>query len=270
MSDNFIILSYPRYAGGKFIGNCLSLSKECSPQDKKSARYLLTKTDDYQYRLNAVMSTLPATREEMINWIPKYEFGDNQFYGTHIFGSWVTGNYIAPDRIIEQLLDKKLRLFLTAHGGDGVVRRLLKVWPNSTIIKLINHTKFSKISQNLKSTDTDSIDMHAGNYCKSKYDVLSGPSWPSWQEFESVGYNIQKLSQYKSVAEEILNFYNWKDINNKTFLFDIDSTIFNRNKFLEAMEQLYTQLNLTDFNPILIEKFWQSYIALHVDNVDLL
>jgi hypothetical protein len=68
----------------------------------------------------------------------------------------------------------------------------------------------------------------------------------------------------------ILNFYNWKNINNPTVLFNIDNSIFNRTKFLPAMKNLYRQLGLTDYNPDLIEKFWQSYMALHVDNVDLM
>ena len=145
---------------------------------------------------------------------------------------------------------------------------MLKVWPKSTIIKLINHSKFSKISYSLKSTAKKSLEDHSGNYCESKYNILAGHQWPTWTEFESAGYDILKLSEYQAVSNEILNFYNWHNLGKETFLFDIDNSIFNKDKFLSAMEELYTNLGFLDFNSNLVEKFWQSYMTLHIDNVD--
>lgn len=268
MNDNFIIISFPRYAGGKFISNCLSLSKFCCPQDPVAAEYLLTSPADYDYRLNAIMNTLPLCRAEMTKWIDKYEFGDTQLYQQSI-SQWRNGIDDQPNALVTRLLKSEFRLFLTAHGGDIAVQKLLKVWPNSTIIKLINHTKFSEISRSLKSTDNKSLDDHAGNYCRSKYLELAGESWPTWDEFESVGYDIRLLNGYESVKEEILDFYNCRSINNKTLLFDVDNTIFNRTKFLAAIENLYKQLSLTDYNSELVEVFWQSYMLLHIDDVDI-
>ena len=261
-------MSFPRYAGGKFISNCLSLSKFCCPQDLISAEYLLNFPDDYKYRFNSVMRTLPDRQSEMINWIGKYEFGDTQLYQT-AFNYWKNGVQYQANNLVTRLLKSKFRLFLTAHGGDVDVRNLLKAWPDSTIIKLINHVKFSKISQGLKSNDNKTIEDHAGNYCEQKYQLLAGDNWPTWEEFESVGYDIRRLSGYTSVADEILTFYNWRGVNNTTLLFDVDSAIFNRTKFLIAINQLYIDLGFTDFNAQLVENFWQSYMALHVDNVDI-
>lgn len=268
MNDKFIIMSFPRYAGGKFISNCLSLSKFCCPQHPGVAKHLLNYPDDYNYRLDAVMSTLPPDRSSMIDWISKYEFGDTQLYQDS-FTHWLSGNISEPSDLVNSLLNSKFYLFLTAHGGDTAVRQLLKIWPDSTIIKLINHSTFSKISKNLKSTDNKSIEEHAGNYCKQKYSELAGGNWPTWEEFESSGYDIQRLAGYDSVADEILEFYNWRNVNNKTLLFNIDHSIFNQTQFLSAMETLYFNLGLVDYNPGLISKFWQSYMALHVDNIDI-
>lgn len=261
-------MSFPRFAGGKFISNCLSLSKFCCPQDSVSAEYLLGFPDDYEYRLNSIMRTLPAKQSDMINWIEKYEFGDEQLY-QNAFGHWKKGIQCHTNDLVNRLLKSNFKLFLTAHGGDIDVKNLLKAWPDAVIIKLINHTTFSKISQILKSSDNKSIDDYAGNYCKTKYNLLAGPQWPTWEEFESVGYDICRLSGYNSVADEILTFYNWKDVNNKTLLFDIDSAIFNQTKFLTAIEQLYIDLELSDFKPELVKTFWTSYMSLHVDNVDI-
>lgn len=268
LNNNFIILNFPKFAGGKFISNCLSLSRYCCPQDPTTAEYLLENPLDYEYRFRAIMSTLPPTREKMINWISQYEFGDHRLYGSCVT-QWQHGINQKPTELVKSLLTANFKLFLTAHGGDTLVRNLLKIWPQSTVIKLINHTKFSTISQKLKSNDSTSLDEYAGNYSKAKYALLSGPSWPTWEEFESVGYDIYQLPNYHNNADEISTFYNWKDINNRSILFDVDRSIFNRSCFLSAMKLLYEKLNLTDYNAELVDKFWQSYMALHVDNINV-
>lgn len=263
--EKFIILSFPRFAGEKFISNCLSLSKYCCPQNPVSAKYLLGAPDDYEYRLKSVMRTLPLCRNEMTKWIEKYEFGDVQLYGS-AFKQWTDGISAAPAVLVQQLIDDNFKLFLTAHGGDLPVRNLLKVWPGSAVIKLINHSQFSEISCRLKSDDKKTINDHAGNYCKQKYQELAGEIWPTWEQFESVGYNIRKLSEYSNVADEIEQFYNWDGIDQNSVLFDVDGSIFNKDTFLQAMEQLYLTLGLDDFNPNLVATFWQTYISLHIDN----
>lgn len=270
MSDinNFIIVAFPRFAGGKFIMNCLSLSKFCCPQDPVVAEYLLTHPDDYNYRFNAIMKTLPETREEMINWVDRYEFGDYQLY-QHMHTKWNFGIKCEPNDLVNRLLDSGFHLFLTSHGGEISIRNLATVWPNAKIIQIINHVKFSKIAHGLKCTESITLDQCAGNYCRSKYTMLAGHDWPSWEEFESVGYNIQKLSGYELVADEILSFYNWRGFDNDIFLFNIDESIFNRSKFLASIELLYKSFGFSDFNSELVGKFWQSYMSLHVDNVDL-
>lgn len=259
-------MSFPRFAGGKFISNCLSLSKYCCPQDPVAATHLLTTADDYNYRFKSVMSTLPPTRESMNQWISNYEFGDRQLYGIAI-NNWQRGIEYPVPKLISQLIDSNFRLFLTAHSGEYSVRNLLKVWPNSSIVKLINHKKFSEISYRLKTTDNKTPEELAGNYCESKYNLLAGPDWPTWKEFDAVGYDISKLPQYQNVSKEIINFYNWQGIDN-IFLFDVDNSMFNRARFLEAIEELYKNLGFLDFNSNLVEKFWQSYMTLHIDNVD--
>ena len=107
---------------------------------------------------------------------------------------------------------------------------------------------------------------HAGNYCKEKYELLSGDSWPDWHEFEESGYSAKQfvLTHPAHIVEEILEFY--PEYNTDTLItFDIDNCIFDQYKFLTSMETLYQKLNFDDFNAALITKFWQAYIDLHVD-----
>jgi len=266
--NKFIIMSFPRFAGGKFISNCLSLSKHCCPQDPTMAKFLTKHPDDYSYRLSGILKTLPPTKSAMIDWINQYEFGDNQLYGHETVRKWQDGITCIPNTLVNEILDSGMSMFLTAHGGDTCVRNLLKVWPDSVVIKLISHTKFSKISQKLKSTDTNGVDEYAGNYSKSRYELLSGPSWPSWHEFEEVGYDINQLPKYQHVADEISTFYNWKGINEKSILFNVDKSIFEKTRFLGEMKLLYEKLSLHDYNSELISEFWQSYMTLHVDTIN--
>ena len=265
-STNPVIIQFPRFAGGKFISNCLSLSKHAVPQDKTLAEYLLFWADDYQFRFDNLIKTLPLPHD-MINWITHYELGDTQLFGpTHL--DWRNGN-LKNDSINDitiKLSNSNLKFFIVSHSGADEIYNLLKIWPKSKIIMLINHNKFSKLSATLKS-DTDNIDQHAGNYCESKYNFLSGPDWPTWKEFESLGFNPLKCNNYSyDIQLELIKFYPWNKIKTDPILFDIDKCIFDKYAFLTSMYTLYTQLNFTDFNESLVSKFWQEYIALHIDN----
>ena len=66
-----------------------------------------------------------------------------------------------------------------------------------------------------------------GNVSEKKYNELRGMSWPSWDEFQYIGYNINALGgKYpKSILDEINTFYPFRNIT-KQYVFDIDSCIF--------------------------------------------
>lgn len=267
-NNNMIIISFPRFAGGKFISNCLSLSRYCVPQKIEFAEYLLAHPDDYQYRLSAVMSSLPP-QKEIKKWISHYEFSESLIYGS-VWSKWSQGEWAEDVNfdIIQKLSDANLQMFLIGHGEPV---NFLKIWPNARIVFLTNHRKFSEISLKLKSYSEDSLDQLAGNYCKEKYNQLSGKSWPTWEQFDSVGYNINKLDGYsKEVITEISEYYPCSTINNAMYTFNIDDCIFDKHKFSTSMSELYNQLGFDDYNQILVEKFWQSYMSLHIDNVDIM
>jgi hypothetical protein len=256
-----IILHFPRYAGGKFISNCLSLSKYACPQHASAVDYLIENPTDYQYRLNKVMTTLPP-QNDAHNWINRYEFGDQQLFGPSVL-KWRNG--VAVDQTTVQanrLLQTSMHFFFTSHGHPS---DLLKVWSCAKVIILINHWEFSRISKQLKFKLIDTKN-HAGNYCKEHYELLSGDSWPNWDEFESSGFNAKQfvLTHPAHIVEEMIEFY--PKYNTDTIItFDIDNCIFNQHKFLASMERLYQKLNFDDFNADLITKFWQAYIDLHID-----
>ena len=259
-----IIIQFPRFAGGKFISNCLSLSKHTVPQEQIAAEYLLQNPTDYQYRYNAVLKTLPPNKQAMRQWIKLYEYGDWQLYST-AHEKWIQGKHCVTgiNDITVALSNGPLHFFLVSHTHSA---NLLKIWPNARVIVLINHKNFSEISRLWKSTDVKTIQDHAGNYCAEKYASLMGSNWPSWQEFELSGFDVSQFdARYDSnIIDEIKQYYPIYHTTKKIITFDIDSNIFNKDTFLSSVQNLYTKLGFDDFNNQLVENFWQSYIKLHV------
>lgn len=258
-----VIIQFPQYAGGKFISNCLALSRHSVPQDAAMAQYLVENPADYEYRIDRVMDTLP-TQSDMTNWIGTYELGDNELFGpAHL--QWRKGD---PDEancnpITRQLSHSPLKFFIVCHPVEQLIN-LLKVWTRAQVVVLKNYERFRSIAHELKSGVNTDLHERDGNYCKTKYDLLAGLDWPLWHEFESVGFNINKLVGYPTdICEEIAQFYLWNQIREPVILFDIDSNIFDRDRFLHSMENLYQNLGFDDFDPARVGQFWQKYIDLH-------
>jgi hypothetical protein len=242
-----IILQFTKFSGGKFISNCLALSKYSVPQSSVAAKYLINYPDDYNYRFQKVLSTLPSNTNDMKNWINKYEFGDNQ-----------------QEQALPQLSISNLNFFLTSHQPTMTLKHL-SLWEQAKVIILINHRKFSEISCKLKSNQ-ETVEDVTGNYCIEKYNLLKGECWPAWEEFNNAKFNPNNIPDLTSnIIEEMCNFYIDYQINVTNFGFDIDNYIFIKSKFLDAISDLYNNLGYDDFNPNLIGKFWEKYIKLHID-----
>lgn len=256
-STNPVIIQFTPFAGGKFISNCLSLSKYAVPQHTRAAEYLIDTPDDYLFRYETAINSL-APKHDMTNWIALYEYGDMNLYGP-AQESWRTGNptvnYI--NSITDQLSNSNLKFFICSHRGPGEVLNLLKVWPNATVIVLKNYRKFFDIAAKLKTSNLQPIETRAGNYCKEKYNMLKGHDWPTWEQFEN--------DNYVTDFAEMQQFYLWHLVKNKKMVVDVDSIIFDEELFVDNMQQLYTQLGFDDFNSDAITAFWKRYMSLHVD-----
>ena len=260
-SDRAIVLHYPRYAGGKFIGNCLSLSRHACAQHSALAQHLLTDPTDYQYKFDTVMKTLPPS-DDVHSWINNYELGELDLFGPAYF-EWINGVPSTDSTLIAAALSQsQIHFLLVGHPGQEA--NLLKIWPQATLITLINHDKFRSISKQLKSMYDDKN--HCGNNCKEQYKILAGDDWPTWQEFESSGYDVRQFAQScpSAVIEEMFEYYPKYQTHN-IITFDIDNCMFDKHKFLTSMRRLYQLLGFDDFDSKLIGEFWQAYINLHVD-----
>jgi len=257
-STNPVVVSYPAFSGGKFIVNCLSLSRHSCLMDNRSAVHVLKNPGDYEFRLQQVMATLPL-KEDLLNW-QRYEFDEVKLYGKH-FETLPVPEQLAP--IVEQLSKSNLKFYTIDHNGPPNINNTLSIWPNATVVRLINCRHFQNISIQLKSTRHDATQL-CGNYCEEKYNQLCGPSWPSWEEFDQVGHDVRRIPNVDdTVISEINQYYPWNTVSNNVVQFDMDACIFDETKFLESMQQLYQTLGLDDFNRELVLKFYQAYINLH-------
>jgi len=256
-NKNCTIVHYPSYAGGNFISNCLSLSKHYLIKHKDTIDFLISNPTDYEYRLKYIISTLPKTKNEMSLWISKYEFGCIQAYG-NVTTKWHNGKF-ATNNTIAKIVNSNIKFPITTHDLVSV-SNVLKVWPEATVITLVNYSKFQKLAAKAKGN----AQLNFSNETSSKYNILRGDSWPSWSEFQRNGYNINKcLGNYNlAVVNEINSFYPTTTFK-KHVVFDIDSCIFDKDVFLSYVKQLYLRLQLDDFNKELIEEYYTRYITLH-------
>lgn len=258
-TQNATVLSFVPYTGGKFLSNCLALSRYACPQHTLAADYLLRHPDDYDFRLRIVSESLPPP-DKMISW-RDFEYGDQQIYG-HAFGAWIAGVAAEPNDITKKLCISDMRFFVTNHGVAPI--NLGRIWKNATIIKLINSRKFQDLclSKKVEKPKTDRS-QYNGNYCEEKYSILRDPDWPSWQEFEKSGHDVRNFPTLNTrTSEKIAEFYHLLPANNQVLLFDVDS-YFDIHRFMRSIKQLYQNLNFTDFQPDLVEYFYKQYADLH-------
>jgi len=265
-STNPVIMSFPPFAGGKFVSNCLSLSRHACPQDLEAACHLLFRADDYDYRLTKVLQSLPVP--DQVQFWRKYEFGDINLYGES-FLSWIKKGCHeigSRDYVIGELSRSRMRFFVVDHCGPPELLNLLKVWPNARIVRIINCERFQSLAVSVKS-DITNVTEQSGNYSRAKYQSLAGPDWPDWNEFESRAYDASMIPGLDTnIVEEIQTLYPWNHVRSPVFLFDMDLSIFDKTRFIDSIHELYVWLEFDDFDADMIGMFYDAYIKLHNDH----
>lgn len=224
-----IILNYPKYVGGKFIANCLALSKHCVVQNLDLAEQDIQSSDSgyYEFKLATVLNTLP-TRENMVGW-GGYEFGCDQLYG--VDESFYINNsvedvkkYIENLSILQKLQKANKESCLIAHDYVTLLK-YKQVYPTAKIVEFSNFDQFRLTALQLKDPNP-SVDRA---YISSA-DV----------------YN-QMRETYKF----------------DSYVIDVDGTFFPWASFEPMIQGLYEYLGFDDFNPDLVRSYWNRYINLH-------
>jgi len=271
-----LLMSYPQYTGGKMIMNCLGMSRNIIPFSVDAYEHLINNTNDYEYRLNIALNTLP-TYSCMTKWL-SYEFSASSFY--KMPGAFATylpeslallKNGKSPVQcMIEDISQRQLIFFSETPSYEFQNLHLyFEVFPNMKLLQFKNFKKFHKLAINKKSpiNANKQSDEYFGNYCEEKYNYLKGDDWPDWDIFEDNNYNVNNLQIPDLVKQEIDKFYiKWPDISDKNIQsLDVDNSYFNKDNFLKSMEVLYNWLECDDFNPNLIGRYYDEYWKLHND-----
>lgn len=224
-----ILLIYPKYVGGKFISNCLALSRHCVVQNATIAKMDLNCKHPekyYQFKLASVLKTLPE-KSNLSKWAD-YEFGCTELYGIDedfYKDSSITNikDTIKSIEIFNTLQQHNKQSCLIAHDFRTLLKYLL-IFPGARVVDFYNYREFRQLAASLKCGDVN-----------------------------EQGY---KLAETYHINDR--QFYQLDSFN-----IDVDDTFFSWHKFNTMMERLYRYLDFDDYQPELVKQFWEQYINLH-------
>jgi hypothetical protein len=227
-----ILLVYPKFVGGKFISNCLALSRHCVVQHRQLAIMDINLGANgfnekyYKFKLDAVMRTLPI-KQDIAQWA-KYEYGCDKLYGInesfykeHSISE--IKNKIQDNDIFNKLSDNHRESCLIAHDYRTLMKYLL-VWPKSSIIEFTDYDKFKAVATKLKNGVIDAEYKQADEYYRQDQDFFK--------------------------------------IDSKAIL-AMDQILTSKESFLSSIERVYKNIGFDDFNPTLISTFYLAYMDLH-------
>jgi hypothetical protein len=227
LSPNVILVYAPPFAGGKFIMNCLAMSRHCIISDSRFAEQDLNFTNHdatfYKFKLDSVLQSLPPA--DKINQWRLYEFQEWVFAGiknddyAHRTIEDLRSHKFNP--ILSKVLDSQRYHCFLSHYYNTTVG-FQQVWPNTKIITLVNWQKFIKLAGTLKSLSNENIDNHLSH-------LLDHPSTLSWP----------------------------------SLIYDVDHSIFSQENHLRSIKTLYHALGWDDFQEDLIEQYYSEYRYLH-------
>lgn len=226
-SSKVILMYYPSFAGGKFVYNCLSLSRHCIITDPRFAMqdvsYKVFDNKFYQFKIDAVLSTLPP-RHDLSRW-RVYEFREFLVHGidNHLYGE------LPVDELKSYEFNPILTPIIESDRYHGFVSHehhvslgFKSLWENAKVITLVNWNKFIRIAGAIKRSDSEDVELHL---------------------------------DYLRDFQTSLPF--------ETFIFDVDNSMFNRNNCLRSIQSLYDGMGFDDFNPELIGRYYDEYMYLH-------
>ena len=269
-TDKIVIIYYKPYAGGKFLSNCLALSKSALPQN---AIISLLDLNFYKQDEHITSIILKQIEKELEPWT-----GD----------SWPSLNdlYFKPNSFADEVLNHpRVKFLIWAYGKCLQTNQTYNDFKLESILKSLPPSKkefsqwldydfgctnfFGVEEQSRNNSYHDFFDYflnsnklffkmsHDINYLKNLLKV-----WPNAKIIQL--YNFSKFCNIaKPKADyKISNFEDFKILPN-SITFNVDLNYFNKKRFLTSIEELYSNLGLDDFSVDRVEKFSSNYFDLH-------
>lgn len=213
-------------AGGKFIQNCLALSKHCVLKHADWTDWQLAQCEYdaafYQQKLNWAASTVAA---DMAFWQQR-ELGDEQYFGRLFLASTVaslTSNQL-PNRL-HRAAEQNLWTTYSAHNHSVIEDYLGLYWPTVKVVNVWPAIQFLK------------------QWLPKKNQNM----WQGFAHLTDIDYDNYRGHSPKD----------------KSFWVDMDNTIYNETAFLTQMDSLYTWLGWDDFAAAPIVEFYRLYRNTH-------
>jgi hypothetical protein len=140
-ADNFVIVAFPRYAGGKFLINCLGLSDDAVLQDKSLAEKQLNGNFSHDDKINYILIKLSneADYKNQKNWMD-LDLGCDLLLG-HYETWYEKKEPIQYFDIVNTLSNRSEKFFIVAHKSYNVAN-IIKIWKNAKIIFFTNTLHF--------------------------------------------------------------------------------------------------------------------------------
>lgn len=285
-TNRLLLIYYPQFAGGKFITNCLALSKDAVHIN----RYLAEIDINFNQRHQIKNSIIEKLKKEYQIWAgsswPKFDdfVNDNYFY---------VDDSIAEELNTIQLL--RLKWYYKSVTSDinyydfKLSSSLMSLPPTLTEQTVWRDYEYLNMrfweDFNLLTTNkSDFNDVFLKNkkffdtlYDTNKYFFIGVHSPRTLRDFKNffpnskiiqfVNYDsFQQIARKLKIKSNDNELYDFNPtvvgINDISLYFNVES-ILQENHFLGEIKKLYQNLNLTDFNLERILTFYRAYAKLH-------
>ena len=273
-TDKLIIMKYPPYAGGKFISNCLALSKHAVVQNEFIADL------DYRFTENFEIENLvwQAEFERLYDFLSEYgweEYCKRNGRNPPIF----------PSEFITTQIKMKLEYMLSCAPfkdyKDFKYKSVISTLPNHSKMKDWMYYEFGchQFFGNMfmfDMTDCPPNILHTASNGNKNFFIVAHTHelanaykgiWPNAKTVELVNYkNFQTLSISLKENHDRPKTIGLDLGHSVDATFDVDGSLSNATAFLSAMESLYDTFGYDDFDPKLVKNFYNSYIKLHKED----
>lgn len=281
-TDKLIVAYYPQMSGGKFILNCLGLSRHMVLQDADLAKQQLSGNLKPIQKLRLLLDRLDQTEARLTSgpcadaWQDlrlgcAYLFGDDAFRRPQVAGFDLRHCKFNP--VINHLTHSDLYFACVAHD-IMTLHYILERWPCARVIRLVNGHNFQTYFR-----PNFSLNHHQVNWQR-----LRGPDWPlnhptNLDQYQSMSSMVHQelctLGAWDYFASPLLwakdqdwllkqeeHHYQSVTAGHDSCIWDVDNYTVDHDMMLCHLEKLYLWLGLDDFDPVLCSQFHTQYIKI--------
>lgn len=270
-TNKIVILYYPPFAGGRFIANCLALSKHAVHQEKflafldvnfnKNTNALAIYTELHERYKTYAGQDWPTFEKFLDGEKTKYDFVNIELDHpkTRIL-KWIFETSKKIDFKEIEYYDYKIQSSCWSLPNDS---SKIKNWVSYEFsCRLLfgqSDTTSNNYNENFIIPNLSMGFKHFFIVAHNKPQLINILSkWPNALIVELVNYvKFQKLAAFLKNG-----LVKSTEAANSKITFSMEN-IFCRTRFLNSMEALYQGLGYTDFNKKLVDTFYTEYVKLH-------